>query len=60
MTTDFNGARSDFGAAIAVQANGKIVVDGSSSGSFALARYEPDGRLDGSFGLGRVDDDEFR
>jgi uncharacterized delta-60 repeat protein len=37
---------------VAVQADGRIVVAGSSFGEFAVARYESDGRLDASFGAG--------
>jgi uncharacterized delta-60 repeat protein len=37
---------------VAVQADGRIVVAGSSLGKFAVARYEGDGRLDASFGAG--------
>ena len=40
---------SDAAAAVAVQADGKIVVAGSSDGNFALARYGADGALDPSF-----------
>ena len=47
QTTDFGG--SDAAAAVAVQADGKIVVAGSSGGNFALARYGADGTLDPSF-----------
>src|SRR5690349_15519561 len=47
QTTDFGG--SDAAAAAAVQADGKIVVAGSSGGNFALARYGADGALDLSF-----------
>ena len=36
-------------SAVAVQADGKIVVAGSSDGNFALARYGVDGALDASF-----------
>jgi len=36
--------------AVALQADGKIVVAGSSGGDFALARYARDGSLDESFG----------
>ena len=43
QTTDFGG--SDAAAAVAVQADGKIVVAGSSDGNFALARYGVDGAL---------------
>src|SRR4051812_30122233 len=45
--TDFGG--SDAATAVAVQADGKIVVAGSSDGNFALARYAADGTLDASF-----------
>ncbi len=55
VRTDFGG--SDFGTAVAVQADGKIVVAGggfltgvSTSTDFALARYNPDGSLDSTFG----------
>jgi uncharacterized delta-60 repeat protein len=48
------GLRSDFGAkgsarGVVVQPDGRIVVGGSSSGDFALARYDPAGTLDSSF-----------
>jgi uncharacterized delta-60 repeat protein len=52
VTTYFGfGAR---GEAVALQANGKLVVAGSSSelARFALARYRTDGTLDTSFGGG--------
>ncbi len=47
QTTDFGG--SDLASAVAVQADGKLVVAGSSDGNFALARYAVDGALDPSF-----------
>jgi uncharacterized delta-60 repeat protein len=54
VTTDFAFA-NDEGYAVAVQADGKIVVAGTSNGSFALARYNSDGALDSSFnGDGKV------
>ena len=58
VITDFFGA-NDLANAVAIQADGRIVVAGSSgvgSGStFALARYNSDGSLDTSFdGDGRV------
>ncbi|MCI0529632.1 MAG: hypothetical protein L0Y56_19490, partial [Nitrospira sp.] len=58
--TDFGG--SDQASAIALQANGKIVVAGSSEIDgfldFALARYNTDGSLDTSFGTaGKVTTD---
>ena len=54
QTTDFAGG-GDEGEAVAVQADGKIVVAGSShqgdnrGSDFALARYNADGTLDRSF-----------
>jgi uncharacterized delta-60 repeat protein len=56
VTTDF-GNSSDQARAVAVQADGKIVVGGVTSlsgggGDFALARYNSDGTLDVSFGTG--------
>ena len=60
VTTDFSGA-SDSGSALAIQADGRIVVVGSSYDSSdydadtAIARYHPDGSLDTGFGEdGRV------
>jgi uncharacterized delta-60 repeat protein len=56
VTTDIKG--SDDGAAVALQADGKIVVAGgvgqglSSGGEFGLARYQADGTLDSTFGDG--------
>ena len=47
QTTDFGGA--DVASAVAVQADGKLVVAGTSDGNFALARYGVDGALDPSF-----------
>ena len=47
------GATDDIGFAVAIQADGKIVVGGSSSNGsdydFAVVRYMPDGTLDTSF-----------
>jgi uncharacterized delta-60 repeat protein len=59
-TTHFGSTgSSDYGEAIAVQPDGKILVAGSSwngaNSDFALARYFPNGRLDKSFsGDGKV------
>lgn len=71
VTTDFGGR--DFGLAMALQSDGKIVVVGysctppplvvnasctDSSYKFALARYDANGSLDASFGtLGKVTTD---
>ncbi len=54
VNTDLS-ARGDFAAAVAVQADGKIVVAGSAAydtndPKWALARYNPNGTLDTSFG----------
>jgi uncharacterized delta-60 repeat protein len=54
-TTDFGG-NDDVASAIAVQADGKIVVAGFSDSvdpryDFALARYNSDGTLDTTFGI---------
>ena len=44
---------SDYADAVAIQADGKIVVAGTSSGyDFAVVRYTPGGKLDPSFGRG--------
>ena len=56
VTTDFNSGATDYGAVVAVQPDGKIVVAGRSNKGtakdFALARYNPDGSLDTGFGTG--------
>ncbi|MGV3659989.1 MAG: hypothetical protein ACO1TE_07385 [Prosthecobacter sp.] len=39
-------------SSVKIQADGKIVVGGSSGGGFAMARLHTDGSLDGSFGQG--------
>lgn len=49
VTTDFTGG-DDLAAAIAIQADGKIIVAGTTSQRFALARYDADGSLDATFG----------
>ncbi len=49
VTTDFGG--QDFGYSVSLQADGKILVAGESTGNFALARYNADGSFDRSFSL---------
>ncbi len=49
LTTDF-GTPFDYGKCVAIQADGKIVVAGSSNNAFAIARYNVNGSLDTSFG----------
>jgi uncharacterized delta-60 repeat protein len=57
VTTDFGG-RGDFGLAVAVQPDGKIVTAGNSSAVgvfsvfFALSRHNTNGTLDTTFGSG--------
>jgi uncharacterized delta-60 repeat protein len=53
VTTDFN-SKSDAAFAVAIQADGRIVVAGvsgtnGSDGDFAIARYNSDGSLDSTF-----------
>ena len=53
VTTNFSPV-SDLATAVAIQANGKIVAAGTAgstefSGTFALARYNPNGTLDTTF-----------
>ena len=56
LTSDFEGPSRDDGRVVLVQADGKVVVVGSSEDEwenrFALARYAADGSLDASFGVG--------
>ena len=47
QTTDFG--REDGATAVALQADGRIVVGGNSGSDFALARYDANGGLDTSF-----------
>ena len=47
LTTDFGG--NDMATSMAIQADGKILVAGASSGNFAVARYNSNGSLDTSF-----------
>ncbi|WP_162184841.1 NHL repeat-containing protein [Allokutzneria albata] len=48
-TTNFT-KNSATAAAVAIQAEGRVVVAGSSAGDFVLARYTTAGKLDTSFG----------
>ena len=48
VRTDLGARSADYAYAMAIQADGKIVVAGTS----ALVRYLPNGRLDASFGRG--------
>src|SRR5437867_3015943 len=51
VITDFAG-RDDEAQGVALQADGKIVVVGTSGNDFAIARYNADGTLDTTFGSG--------
>jgi uncharacterized delta-60 repeat protein len=62
VTTDIAGGAGDVATALAVQADGKLVAAGLTSGpagqDFALVRYRPNGTVDPSFGNhGRVTTD---
>ena len=59
VLTDFDHGAPDIAYAVAVQADGKLVVVGTtyqdndfSNEDFAVARYNPDGTLDKTFGAG--------
>lgn len=53
-TADFSGAK-DTSQMMALQADGKIVVAGTSNANFALVRFDADGNLDTTFnGSGKV------
>ncbi|HEX2234269.1 MAG TPA: delta-60 repeat domain-containing protein [Thermoleophilaceae bacterium] len=55
VTTGFPGGGDQFGQAVAIQSDGKIVVAGEAFQDFALVRYNADGSLDTTFdGDGRV------
>jgi uncharacterized delta-60 repeat protein len=49
VKTDINSGSDDYGYALAIQADGKIIVAGASDGKLALIRYHPDGSLDNTF-----------
>jgi uncharacterized delta-60 repeat protein len=51
VVTDFGG-RDDQARSVWVDADGKIVVTGSSNATYAVARYNPDGSYDTRFGGG--------
>jgi uncharacterized delta-60 repeat protein len=58
VTSDFQGNLSTYGNALALQADGKIVVAGTTAAGtltnrgFLLARYNVNGSLDSTFGAG--------
>lgn len=66
VTTDF-AASGDQAAAVALQADGKIVVTGDTfvpnagtSGDFLTVRYETDGTVDTTFGIGGFVTTDFK
>ncbi len=52
LVTDIGSGASDEGRSVTVQADGKIVVAGTSNGNFAVVRYNANGSLDTSFNPG--------
>jgi uncharacterized delta-60 repeat protein len=50
VITDFDSSL-DYGSAVAIQADGRIVLAGQSDSGFAVARYKADGALDSTFSL---------
>ncbi|HQO79470.1 MAG TPA: InlB B-repeat-containing protein [Deltaproteobacteria bacterium] len=52
VTTPLGEDTQDEARALAIQADGKIVVAGSSFGDFALVRYDENGDPDPTFGIG--------
>jgi len=52
VTTPLGEDTQDEARALAIQADGKIVVAGSSFGDFALVRYDENGDPDSTFGIG--------
>jgi len=63
VTTDFGADYEESATTFALQADGKIVVAGSSyngtGDDFALARYNPDGSLDPTFGTDGIVTTDF-
>jgi uncharacterized delta-60 repeat protein len=52
VVSDLTPYTWDAASALVLEADGKLVAAGNSSGGFALARYNRDGDLDTSFGAG--------
>jgi uncharacterized delta-60 repeat protein len=56
VSTDLSGGNQDRSITMLIQADGRVIVGGSSQGPnsslFALARYQSDGSLDTTFGSG--------
>ena len=59
VTVDLPGSNSDTGLAVALQADGRLVVAALSDGDFAVTRYAPDGTIDAGFGAGGTARVEF-
>jgi uncharacterized delta-60 repeat protein len=55
---DLNSSATDFGLAMTIQPDDKVIVVGTSQDNFAMARYNPNGSLDTTFSYdGKVDTD---
>ncbi len=54
VTTDINSGSDDYGMAMALRPDGRIVVAGRSGGDFVVARYTTAGALDTTFGNGGI------
>ena len=52
VVSDIGAGSTDRANGVALQADGKIVVAGTSDSRFAVVRYESDGKLDSTFGSG--------
>lgn len=59
VVSDFAPATSDRANAVAIQADGKIVIAGHDTMDFLVARYNANGTLDASFGTGGVVKTDF-
>lgn len=51
LTMGFGGPGGSGAASVAIQADGRILVGGSTAGNFAVARFTATGALDTTFGL---------
>lgn len=59
VLTDFDSNSQDFAWGAVLQADGKIVVAGSSDADLALARYTTTGALDSTFGTNGLTTNDF-
>ena len=54
VITDLDSSSNDFGQAVALQADGKILVTGHANGVVGLVRYNEDGSIDNSLGTNGI------